>query len=154
MRVWVAVFICLSLLMSREGKQNDVLKSVAPEWLPAVGWAGGCGCIQRYSGGAGKETTDGQGCSLWRWFCWAGNTGEKHSFFQLSPFVCFPIRKYVATAAPHFVITTRKNEFLMRYLCQLQAPCGSPQPRSFVSRSSLNVNQPGGGRACQTQSPR
>lgn len=134
----------------RREKERGGVNGLPGGWL-----APGCSrCIKYHSSDSGQEgAADGQGCSLWRCFCRAGNTGEKHSFFQLSPFVCFPIRNYVATAALHFVIMTGKNEFLMRYLCQLQAPCGSPWPRSFVSRPLLNVNQPGGGRDCQSTAP-
>lgn len=49
-----------------------------------------------------------------------GNTREKHSFFQLSTSVGFPTRSCAHSGAPHFVIMTGKNEFLMCYLHQLQ----------------------------------
>lgn len=57
------------------------------------------------------------------------NIGEKHSFFQLSLSVGFPIRNYAQAAALHFVIMTGKNEFLMCYLYQLQGACGSSVTR-------------------------
>lgn len=57
------------------------------------------------------------------------NIGEKHSFFQLSFSVSFPTRNYTQAAAMHFVIMTGKNEFLMRYLYQLQGARGSSVAR-------------------------
>lgn len=62
--------------------------------------------------------------SLWGWFSLTRNIREKHSFFQLSLSVGFPIRNYAQAAALHFVIMTGKNEFLMCYLYQLQRACG------------------------------
>lgn len=63
--------------------------------------------------------------SFWGWFSLTRNIGEKHSFFQLSLSVGFPIRNSAQPAALHFVIMTGKNEFLMCYLCQLQGTRGS-----------------------------
>lgn len=67
--------------------------------------------------------------SFWGWFSLTRNIREKHSFFQLSLSVSFPIRNYAQAAAIHFVIMTGKNEFLMCYLYQLQAACGSSVTR-------------------------